>query len=179
MKRLILALAISLAVFSQTGHASKAKVSRAAMFSRERALNGQLSALWPEDPYLLLGTTRGVYLDGYGAVFTAEIDLAPGPSLNPFHQTMTKQNIADNHEKMVQRLPKLKLAMSEMLAATAASLDNVPAEEKVVLGITLTQYAWQDRAGVPSQVVVLGEKGKLIEAKRAGTLQRAVTEEEF
>lgn len=179
MKRLALILALSLAVFSQTGRAAKTKVSRGTMAASERALDARISALWPEDPYLLLGTTRGVYLDGYGAVFTAEIDLAPGPSLNPFHQTMTRQNVMDNHQKMAQRLPKLKLAMADMLASTAASLDTVPTEEKVVLGVTLTQYPWQDRAGIPSQVVMRGEKGKLIEARRAGTLQSAVTVEEF
>ncbi|HVT93671.1 MAG TPA: hypothetical protein VHD76_12555 [Bryobacteraceae bacterium] len=179
MKRLLPVLALCAAIFSQTGHASKTKVSRAEISASERALNSRLSNLWPGDPYLLLGTTRGVYLDGYGAVFTAEIDLAPGPSLNPFHQFMTKQNVADNHKKMAERLPRLKTAMADMLASTASSLDTVPAGEKVVLGVTLTQYPWQDRTGIPSQVVMTGEKGKLIDAKRAGALEHAVTVEEF
>jgi hypothetical protein len=179
MKPLMLGLAACLALLPQSGSASKSKVSRASIEGRERYLSGRISGLWPEDPYLLLGTTRGVYLDGYGAVFTAEIDLAPGPSLNPFHQSMTKQNVIDNHQKMMQRLPKLKEAMSDMLAVTAASLDNVPPEERVVLGITFTQYSWQDRSGIPSQVIMTGQKGKLMEAKRTGQLQSAVTIEEL
>jgi hypothetical protein len=92
---------------------------------------------------------------------------------------MTKQNVADNHKKMAERLPRLKTAMADMLASTASSLDTVPAGEKVVLGVTLTQYPWQDRTGIPSQVVMTGEKGKLIDAKRAGALEHAVTVEEF
>lgn len=179
MTRLMLCAAVVLGFFSQTGLATKAKVSRASMAARERSLDSQLSALWPEDPYVLLGTARGVYLDGYGAVFTAEIDLAPGPSLNPFHQRMTQENVVENHRKMAERLPKLKLAMQTMLASTAASLDNVPPDEKVVLGVTLTQYPWQDRAGIPSQIVMLGGKKNLIDASRSGNLASAVTVEDF
>ncbi len=37
----------------------------------------------------LLGTTRGVYLEGYGVVFSAELDLIVTPNLNPFHQSFT------------------------------------------------------------------------------------------
>jgi hypothetical protein len=161
------------------GEAEPGRVSRASIEATERNLNREITGLWPEDPFLLLGTARGLYLTGYGAVFTAEVDLAPGPSISPFHQTMTPQNIADHKKKMLERLPKLNLEMAKMLAGAAASLDTVPAAEKVTLGITLTPHAWEDRAGIPSQIVLTGDKARLVEAQRAGQLAPAITEQEF
>ena len=45
----------------------------------EKSLDERISKLWDDNPYLLLGTTRGVYLEGYGAVFTAEVNLVVEP----------------------------------------------------------------------------------------------------
>lgn len=178
MKRAV-ALLVACFAFSHAGQSSTPRVGRAAIDAMERSFSRQLSALWSQDPFVLLGTTRGIYLEGYGAVFTAEVDLAPGPTLNPFHQAMNKENIAERRKRMLERLPKLKLAMATMLGGAASSLDTVPANERLVLGVTLTQYPWEDRAGIPSQVVLSGVKSRLLDAQRAGSLQPAIEEREF
>ncbi len=178
MKRAAALLAACIAL-CQGGQSSTPHVGRAAIDAMERSFNRQLSALWTQDPFVLLGTTRGIYLEGYGAVFTAEVDLAPGPTLNPFHQSMNKENIADRRKRMLERLPKLKLAMATMLGGAASSLDTIPGGERIVLGVTLTQYPWEDRTGIPSQVVLSGVRSRLLEAQRAGVLQPAIEEREF
>lgn len=178
MKRAAALLAACFAL-SHAGQSSTPRVGRPGIEAMERSFNRQLSALWTQDPFVLLGTTRGIYLEGYGAVFTSEVDLAPGPTLNPFHQAMNKENIAERRKRMLERLPKLKLAMATMLGGAASSLDTVPANERLVLGVTLTQYPWEDRTGIPSQVVVSGVKSRLLDAQRAGSLQPAIEEREF
>ncbi len=178
MKRAAAILAAFVAL-SQGGQTPTPRVGRASIEAMERSFNRQLSGLWAQDPFVLLGTTRGIYLEGYGAVFTAEVDLAPGPNLNPFHQAMNKENIAERRKRMLERLPKLKLAMATMLGGAASSLDTVPGGERLVLGVTLTQYPWEDRAGIPSQVVLSGVRSRLLEAQRAGALQPAIEVREF
>ena len=32
---------------------------------------------WPDDPVAVIGLTQGAYIDGYGAVFMSEVNLAP------------------------------------------------------------------------------------------------------
>ncbi len=92
---------------------------------------------------------------------------------------MNKENIAERRKRMLERLPKLKLAMTNMLGGAASSLDTVPGGERLVLGVTLTQYPWEDRAGIPSQVVLSGVRSRLLEAQRAGALQPAIEVREF
>ncbi len=159
--------------------AALAALSRSSLEAAERGLNREISALWPQDPFLLLGTARGVYLAGYGAVFTAEVDLAPAPGISPFHQSMTAQDVASHKKTLLERLPKLKKEMARMLVGVASSLDTVPATENVVLGITLTPHAWENRDGIPSQIVMSGERGQLVDAQRTGRMDAAVKETEF
>lgn len=167
MKKLLIVPALFIALV-QIGAADKTKVSRASISAVEQNLDKRVSRLWTDDPFLLLGNARGVYLEGYGAVFTAEVNLVTAPGISPFHQQMTKQEIANHRQKKLERLPQLKTAMREMLVSTAASLDNVPSEEHIVLGITLARYPWEDGNDVPSQIVMLGQRGKLSEMKRTG-----------
>jgi hypothetical protein len=158
---------------------AQAPVARASVEAAERGLNHEIAALWPQDPFLLLGPARGVYLTGYGTVFTVEVDLAPSPGISPFHQTITPQDVATHRKMMFERLPALKTQMQRMLAGLAASLDAQPMTENVVLAVTLTKHPWETRDGIPSQIVMTGERGKLMEGQRSGQIAAAVKEQEF
>jgi hypothetical protein len=43
----------------------------------------------------------------------------------------------------------LKQQMREMLIASAASLENLPPNEQVVLAVSLFHYSWEDYSGLP------------------------------
>jgi len=62
----------------------------------------------------------------------------------------------------------LKTAMKEALVAAAASLDPVPATDKVTIALILPRYSWEDPAGVPLQVVVEGTRSQLVAAQKGG-----------
>ena len=126
-----------------------------------------------EDPFELLGNTRGTYLDGYGAVFTTEVSLAFTPSANPFRGPLTKQEIATVHDRKRQRLPVLRQAMQEFLLAAGSSLDNVAPKEKVVYFVNLYYHNWEDVTGLPSQLIMDCEKQKLLDVQ-SGRADRAM-----
>jgi len=65
-------------------------------------------------------------------------------------------------------VPQLKMALKEALIAAAASLDPVPATDKVTIALILPRFSWEDPAGLPLQVVVEGTKQQLLAAQKAG-----------
>jgi hypothetical protein len=138
----------------------------------EKAFDGRLA--YTADAFDLLGSTRGVYLDGYGAVFSTELNLIVSPNLSPFHPAFSKIEIAHIHDRKVQRLPLLKAKMREMLVASAASLENLPPSEQVVLAVSLFHYSWEDYSGLPSQIVMQAERQKLLSNATRETAIRTV-----
>ena len=158
----------------------KPKVSRAIIADAEKSLDKGLAGVWPNDQASLIGLTQGLYIGGYGAVFTGEIDLAPSGGITPFHPEVTKEESMHTHAKKVQRLPKLKEAMRDLLTSMAASLDAVPADEQITLGLSLLYWRGENTAGLPLQIVMHAPKKTLL-ALRAdkAALANAVTTEEF
>ena len=148
--------------------ADSPRVSRSLLGSAETSFDDKIKTLWPDNPLALVGSTRGIYLEGYGAVFTAEVNPISGP-LALFHgSTYTKAEKDGYHKKRKDRLPLLVGAMKQTLVATAASLDPVPADEQIVVAVVLDHNMWEDVTGMPTQVMVQGSKRKLLEAQRAG-----------
>ena len=163
--------------------ADNAKVSRAAMEAMEVSFDKRISGLIVEDPIDLLGPTRGVYLDGYGAVFTAEVSLVVVPPISPFRRSITKEQTEKVHQRKLQRVPVLKRAMRDMLVASAASLDTVPAGEQIAIGVTLFRFSWEDGSGLPSQVLMQAQRQRLLDYQAGrineDALRGSIREQEF
>jgi hypothetical protein len=170
--------AILLAFFfaGQAPSGAPPRVTRAALAGVEKDFDGRLLRFSVNDPFDLLGMTRGVYVEGFGAVFSTEVNLIVSPNLNPFHQYFTKQEIARIHDRKLQRLPILKQNMRGMLVATAVALENLPPHEQIVLGVSLFHYSWEDTSGLPTQIVMQAERQKLLSAE---TRETAVRTQEF
>jgi hypothetical protein len=149
------------------------RVTRSTLITTEQSLDNRFKQLWNDNAYVLPGPTRGVYLEGYGAVFTAEVNLVAGPPIHMFHPIATKEEVDAHHAKKLQRLPEFRRALQEALIATAASLDSVPDDGQIVLVAMLAKYPWEDLTGLPRQIMVQGQKKKLLDAKRAGNANLA------
>jgi hypothetical protein len=143
-------------------------VARAKVAGAEKLIDNQLASMYPDEPWFLLGPARGVYLEGFGVVFTAEVNLATGPVRTPFHMEITKEEIAKHRDKKLSRLPQLRLMMATILGSATNALDTLPASGQVVLGVTLLRYPYEDPKGIPSQIVMQAERGKLLDAQRRG-----------
>ena len=148
----LLAVPFLLLVIAASAIASDApRVPRNTLAAAEKSLDNRFTKLWSDNPFVVLGPTRGVYLEGYGAVFTAEVNLVAGPAIGIMMPPMTKQDIAQHKQKKIARIPELKKALAKALADTAASPDMaaVPPDEQIVLVAFLSHFPWEDLNGLP------------------------------
>src|ERR1019366_6736809 len=133
----------------------KSRVPRQALSDLERRLDTKLASLGgANDPIDLLGAARGIYLDGYGAVFTVEASLIITPGLNPFHTVMTEPEKAKVHQRKLDRLPMLKQAMRDVWRDSATALTSIPDNQQVVIAVRLLYLTWEDTHGLPGQIVM-------------------------
>lgn len=159
MKRVVLIAAV--AVFAFGAGDEKPRVAREAMMVLEKKFDKRIEGFSIDDPFYLLGTTRGVYLDNYGVVFTAEMNLVGAAVVTPFRPAFTKEHIEKLRLKKIDRVVALKKIMRDMMVDSATSLRSVPAEENVVVGVTLFYYSWEDRTGLPAQVLMQAKRQTL------------------
>jgi hypothetical protein len=177
MKTKILPLLIlAAAVFLPA--ADSPRVNRGLLAPVEKSLDDRFARLWPDNPLALLGSTRGVYLEGYGVVLTAEVNMVIGGT-SLMQPRWTDKDKEMHHKKKLERLPQLRTAMKQALAASAASLDPVAPTEQIVLSVFLSRYPWEDATGIPAQVTMQAPKAKLLEAQRTGSLDQAIQVKEF
>lgn len=174
MKRGI-ALAVLLAAALRAGVPEKPRVRRAALAAMEKNFDGRIERIGAEDPFMLLGTTRGVYLEGYGVVFTAEVNLVNSPGISPFRQSVPKEEIASLRIRKLQRLAVLKQNIEDMLVASAALLSDVPDTEQITVGVSLFYRSYEDTTGLPSQILMQAERRKLLQFQ-PGRIDRAALE---
>ncbi|MCW5981463.1 MAG: hypothetical protein KIT09_25480 [Bryobacteraceae bacterium] len=182
MKRaVLLAAALSLAAWSAS--AVKPRVSRQTMMVLERKFDKRIEAFSADDPFYLLGTTRGVYLDNYGVVFTAELNLVGSAVVTPFRPAFSKEQIDRLRRKKLDRVTGVKKVMRDMMVDSATALDAVPPDQNVVVGVTLFYYAWEDTNGLPGQIVMLARRRSLADFEagklKAADLDAAIQVEEF
>jgi hypothetical protein len=141
------------------------RVSREALHTMELSVDKRILTFSVDAPFELLGNTRGLYLEGYGAVFTTEVNLSQSMNISPFQPTMPKEYVDKLRLRKLERVPVLKKCMQDEMVAIAASLDAVPANEQTVLSVTLFYHPWEDRAGLPSQIVMQAERQKLLDVQ--------------
>jgi hypothetical protein len=142
------------------------RVTRSMLIDVEKALDTRVSKSTSDNPFLLLGPTRGVYLEGYGAVFTAEINLvaisAPALMFKPMN---TKEQIEEHRKKKVARLPELRRAIREAIVEAAAMLKTLPPDQQVVFVALMAKYPWEDVTGLPQQIMMQATKKQLMDAR--------------
>jgi len=137
----------------------KSRVPRQALSDLERRLDIKLASLGgANDPVDLLGSARGIYLDGYGVVLTAEASLIVTPGLSPFHTVMTEPEKEKVHQRKLDRLPVLRQAMRDMWRDSATALTAIPDNQQVVIAVRLLYLNWEDTRGLPGEIVMKGDR---------------------
>jgi hypothetical protein len=153
MRKLLLMLLSALCLMAKAP-------SRNTLADSEKYFDNTIRRKWADDPLVLLGNTRTIYIEGVGVVITAEINLATGPTVGPFNPNISKEAIAQHREKKLARLPQLRTLMKESLAQLRQLLPELRDDEMVVLGVSLLRYGWEDPTGIPSQIVMRTKKLK-------------------
>jgi hypothetical protein len=161
---------------------SVSRITRVALQGIERSVDRRYENTMDEDPFAILGATRGVYLDGYGVVFSTEIDLSPAAAPNPFGRPYGRGEILLLREKKKYRIDQVKASMRELMMNAAATLEGVRAEEKIALSVTIPYFSWEKSEGLPRQIIMVAPRRALLDAKAGGpaeALTRATTFQEL
>jgi hypothetical protein len=165
--RLAGAVLLAIAIF---GASAQTRISRASIRHIEQSVDTKVVGFDQAEQGFLLGPTRGVYLDGYGVVFTVEVDLLPGAAPNPFRPAYAKEDILRLKAKKQTRISLLKQKMRDTIIAVAGSLDNVPPDQRIALAVTIPYFGWEDGAGLPRQIVMYAPRGLLLKGAKGDTL---------
>jgi hypothetical protein len=162
--RVLLIVAVATICFAAT----ESRVSRASILAVERSINDKFTSD-STDPYYLLGDARGTYLEGYGTLFTTELNLVNTAVFNPnpFQPTITPQQIAQAHDRKLKKLTQLKDTMRALMMDASATLEGMPPNEKVAMEARLFSYSWENTRGMPHRLFMSAEKQKLLAAKAA------------
>jgi hypothetical protein len=147
--------------------ATESRVSRAAILAVEAGIN-QTFNVRSADPYDLLGTARGTYLEGYGALFTFEVDLvnAGGLMMSPFRPAPTPEELAGLRDRKLKKLSVMKDVMRTVMMNASATMEGLPPEEHVAMEAILFNYSWEKNAReMPHRVFMTAEKQKLLDAR--------------
>ena len=125
----------------------------------ERDSDGKLEKIGDANfPIDLLGATRGIYLDGYGAVFTSEISLMRSPTVNPFQRTISREQAEQVHQKKAERLNALRAALKDMVQSAARTLFLVPENQQIVFAVRLDYFQWENTSGLPGLVLMRADR---------------------
>jgi hypothetical protein len=139
--------------------------------SLEREFDKKLASAGPT-PFYAIGATRGVYIPGYGMVFTAELDLmqtrAAGGLL---HSEISPAEVVGTHEKKLAQLPLLQQLMRDLVTSTAQKVDMIPASEHIVFAVRLWYQGWEDRTRLPEQILMTADR----KSAQAGLIQEVPT----
>jgi hypothetical protein len=143
---------------SQSPTEQQGTVNRTVMHGVEQKIDTRLAA----DAADLMGNTRGIYLPGFGVILTAEVALAKLPGPSPFHQVFTAEERAKAKQRKLDALPKMRETIKAALITAAAALRGVPLNEKLVFGLNLFYWNWEDTTGLPSQIVMQATRQQLV-----------------
>ncbi len=138
----------------------RALVALQALTALEKDIDGRIAATGGADPCVVLGGARGLYVTGFGAVFTSDVDLINSPSIGLFQTTITPERKADVHKRKVARVALLQSTMRETLMALAQSvlLKNMSGTDQIVVGVRLMYRPWEDLSGLPGQIVMRADR---------------------
>jgi hypothetical protein len=169
--RVLLMVAVATLCF-----AAQPRVSTESILSVERTINERLAGS-TTDPYEILVDSRGTYLEGYGAVFTNEINLVNSAAFtpNPFRPAASPQQVLLVHDRKVKKLAELKDTMRTLLMDASTTLEGMPANEKVAIEAKLFSFSWENNRGIPHRLLMSAEKQKLLAARTSHASQADLT----
>lgn len=127
----------------------------------EQALEGSFRNIEDPAPMQTLGMVRGVYLAGYGALFSVQVNLVPMANLSPFRQAYSDDEKRQLNLRKRGRLEDLELKLRGVLVDQGGRLMRVPREEKVAIAASLFHFPWEDRTQLPGQMVLSARRDAL------------------
>jgi len=137
---------------------SASGIAPAAFRRIESDFDSDLKLADQKNPLTVLGLTRGLYVPGFGVVFTTEVELAQN-GVNPmFTRTISAETKANLHEAKARHVQLLRQQMGAMVANIAKNLTFLTPTDQVVVAVRLYYDSWENKAGLPDQIVMRADK---------------------
>jgi len=163
--------------------AAPARVPREQLRGLERGFDQRLLRLSIDEPLDLMGNSRAVYIEKFGAVLTAEVNLVTSPAITPFRPELRPEEKEKLRQRKLARLAAIRQLMRDMMVTSATTLRTVPPEEQIAIGVTFFYNAWENTAGLPSQLVLQARRGTLADFEagriKSDALAAAIQEQVF
>ncbi len=153
---------------SATVQTAPARVSLVSLATLARGFDRDLRMFAVTDPIDVLGNTRGIYLDGYGAVFTTELSPVLTPQLSPFRPNISEQEKAQVRQRKLARLPAVERLMNAMLQTAAKELAAVPDDQQIVVAVKFLYLPYEDTSGLPGQMVMQAARRTILSGAQIG-----------
>jgi hypothetical protein len=147
---------------SGTRQTAPARVTLASLATLARGFDRDLRMFAVTDPIDVLGDTRGIYLDGFGAVFTTELSPIYTPGLSPFQPKISDQDKEKVRQRKLARLPVVERLVNSMLQSAAKELAAVPEDQQIVVAVNFVYLPYEDTTGLPGQMVVKASRRAIL-----------------
>ena len=123
----------------------------------DKALNQRF-----ERPFGILQETKGTYLEGYGAVFTVEVNLFPMRWMSPFSPPYTEKEVREARNRKLERMREAEALVKDLLREHGPALDFLRPDERVAVVVHL--FNTGEHRDLPSQLIVQARRQALLDA---------------
>jgi hypothetical protein len=146
------------------------------MTTVERSINARFQRIDEPVSIVLLTAARGAYLEGFGAVFTLEVNLAPIANVSPFQRSYSEEQKRQLNIRKRARLENLESDARVMLIEEAGKLSSLPPQQNIALVISLFHFGWEDLTKLPGQFVMQAQKRTLLDLAKPDTAKAEIKE---
>jgi hypothetical protein len=137
-------------------------IPQAMLASLEKVFDFRLEAADAKDPLDVWGSTRGLYVEGLGAVFTTELGLIVTPGIYGLLPKIPEDLIKQVHERKVKHISQLEDLMKDLMKVSALNLTPLPDDQKIVYAVRVRYLIWEDSTGLPAQITMTADKKSAI-----------------
>lgn len=173
-KQLLLSILCLSALLAAEPPAARPDAVRDEMTTVERSINARFQRIDEPSPIMLLTAARGAYLEGFGAVFTLEVNLAPIANVSPFQRSYSEEQKQQLNIRKRARLENLESDARVILIAEAGKLSSLSPKQNVALVISLFHFGWEDLTNLPGQFVMQAEKQTLLDLAKPETAKAVI-----
>ncbi len=140
-----------------------AVVTRPMIGAVETLFRGDLQHLFtPDQLFGLLDSPQGVYIDGFGLVFTARVNLVEAPGLMIFRPALKPDELKSIRDRKLERLPVVRDSMRHSMMLAAGLFETIPLDEQMVYSVALFHHPYEDAHGLPKQIVMQASRRTLM-----------------
>jgi hypothetical protein len=158
--------------------AAAPRISRPAMQAVERNFDQRFQRFNVDDPIEVLGPSRGIYVDKFGVILSAEVNLVV-TAITPFRPQITGEQLEKLRQKKLSRLADVRKMMRDSMVSTATSLKTLGPDEQVVVGLTFFHRSFELTQDLPSQIVMQAPKRALVDFEAGRVKEPAIQEQVY